>query len=50
VAARLLVAAALAAAVAVVFAVPAIWGVATWKWVLGVVGAWLFVTAGRRGK
>jgi hypothetical protein len=50
VAPRLLVAAVLAAAGAALFAVPAIWGIATWKWMLGVVGAWLFVTAGRRKK
>ena len=29
--------------------VPAILGVATWKWVLGVIGLAIFVSAGRRG-
>jgi hypothetical protein len=48
VAPRLLIAVGLAAAGAALFAVPEIWGIATWKWLLGVVGAWLFVTAGRR--
>jgi hypothetical protein len=48
VATRLLVAAALAAAGAALIAVPEIWGIATWKWLLGIAGASLFVTAGRR--
>jgi hypothetical protein len=47
---RLLVAGALAAAGAALIAVPEIWGIATWKWLLGIVGAWLFVTAGVRRK
>jgi hypothetical protein len=37
-----------AAAGAVVLAVPTIFGVETWKWALGVLGAVLFVAAGRR--
>ena len=45
---RLLVAAALAGAGAALLAVPEIWGIATWKWLCGIAGAWLFVTAGRR--
>ena len=47
---RLVGAVVLAAAGAALFAIPEIWGIATWKWALGIVGAWLFVTAGRRGK
>ena len=47
---RLVIAVALAAAGATLLAVPEIWGIATWKWLLGIVGAWLFVTAGRRAK
>jgi hypothetical protein len=50
VAARLLVAAMLAAAGAALIAVPEIWGIATWKWLMGIAGAALFVTAGRRAK
>jgi hypothetical protein len=37
-----------AAAAAVVLVVPTILGVETWKWALGVLGAVLFVAAGRR--
>ena len=37
-----------AAAVTVVLIVPTIFGVDTWKWALGVLGAVLFVAAGRR--
>jgi len=37
-----------AAAAAVVFIVPTIFGVETWKWALGVLGAALFVASGRR--
>ena len=33
---------------AVLLAVPAILGVATWKWVLGAIGLAIFVSAGRR--
>ena len=38
----------LAAAGAVLLAVPTIFGVETWKWALGVLGALLFIAAGRR--
>ena len=37
-----------AGAGAVLLAVPTIFGVETWKWALGVLGAVLFVAAGRR--
>jgi hypothetical protein len=38
----------IAAALALLVAVPEIAGVATWKWVLGLVGLVVFVAAGRR--
>jgi len=38
----------LAAVGAVLMTVPTILGVATWKWVLGVVGLLIFVAGGRR--
>ena len=38
----------IAGAGAVLLAVPTIFGVETWKWALGVLGAVLFVVAGRR--
>lgn len=38
----------LAAVAATLAAVPSILGVATWKWVLGVIGLAIFVSAGRR--
>jgi hypothetical protein len=37
-----------AGAGALLLAVPTIFGVETWKWALGVLGAVLFVAAGRR--
>jgi hypothetical protein len=37
-----------AGAGAAVLAVPTIFGVETWKWALGALGAALFVAAGRR--
>ena len=33
---------------AALMASPTIFGVATWKWLLGAIGAAIFVTAGRR--
>jgi hypothetical protein len=39
---------ALAAVGAVLMTVPDILGVATWKWVLGIVGLMIFVAGGRR--
>jgi hypothetical protein len=39
---------ALAVVAAALVAVPSIFGVATWKWVLGVIGLAIFVSAGRR--
>jgi hypothetical protein len=38
----------IAAALASLVAIPEIAGVATWKWVLGLVGLVLFIAAGRR--
>jgi hypothetical protein len=38
----------LAAIAAALMVVPTILGVATWKWVLGVLGLVIFVSAGRR--
>ena len=38
----------IALAAAVLMTVPAILGVATWKWVLGLVGLAIFVSGGRR--
>jgi uncharacterized membrane protein YeiH len=40
---------ALATVLAVVFLVPSVSGVSTWKWVLAAVGLVLFVLAGRKG-
>jgi hypothetical protein len=37
-----------AAAATVLLVVPTIFGVETWKWALGILGAVLFVAAGRR--
>ena len=37
-----------AAVMATLLAVPEIGGVATWKWVLGLIGLALFVAGGRR--
>jgi hypothetical protein len=34
--------------IAALMASPTIFGVATWKWLLGAIGAAIFVTAGRR--
>jgi hypothetical protein len=45
---RALVGLLVAVAGAVLLTVPTIFGVETWKWALGVLGAVLFVTAGRR--
>ena len=38
----------IALVVAVVMTVPTILGVATWKWVMGVIGLAIFVSGGRR--
>ena len=38
----------IALAGAVVLTVPTIWGVETWKWALGVLGAVLFIAGGRK--
>jgi hypothetical protein len=45
--ARALAAILIAAAGALLLAVPEIAGVATWKWVLGAIGLVLFVASGR---
>ena len=39
---------AFAVVAAALVAVPSILGVATWKWVLGIIGLAIFVSAGRR--
>ena len=45
---RIAAAVVVAAAAAAVLVVPSIFGVETWKWALGILGAILFVAAGRR--
>jgi hypothetical protein len=44
---RVVLAAGIAVVIAVTLAVPSIAGIATWKWVLGVLGLALIVLAGR---
>ena len=39
---------AVALVIAALVAVPSVFGVATWKWVLGAIGLALFVAGGRR--
>ena len=45
---RIAAAVVLAVIAATLMAVPTIFGVATWKWVMGAVGLAIFVSAGRR--
>ncbi len=45
---RLAAGLAVAVVAAALAVVPSIFGVATWKWVLGVIGLVIFVSAGRR--
>ena len=45
---RIAVALVLAAIAATLMVVPTIFGVATWKWVMGAAGLAIFVSAGRR--
>ena len=45
---RAIVAALIAAAAGLLLAAPEIYGIATWKWLLGLVGFLIFVGAGRR--
>jgi len=45
---RLAIAAGIAVVIAILFAVPRIAGIETWKWVLGAIGMAFIVLAGRK--
>jgi hypothetical protein len=47
---RLLIASGIATVIALLLAVPSVWGIETWKWIMGVIGLALIILAGRKDR